>query len=158
MHVSDWIAIASAIIAALALGVSLASLWFAKRQADAADEANRIGLAALDVSRQQLETELRSSGKPSEPPYVPPWRISRVRGDSYALTNGGSDTEYDVHVEPPEYSASPLPMDFESIGPMSSVTFLIALTMASPNRNVTVTWRHGDETERRSWTGVLPAR
>lgn len=158
MQPSDWTAIVSAAIAFFALGASLAALWFAKRQADAADESNRISLAALDVSKKQLEIELKSAGKSANPTYVPPWRLSWVKGDTYALTNGGTDTEYDVQVTPPEYSAAPLPMRFESIGPMSSVTFLIALTIASPNRNVTVTWRHGDEAEHRSWTGVLPTR
>lgn len=137
-----------------------------EKQANEAAERNRVARAALDVSQQQLEVmrsrlEIEretSARQPVEPPYVPPWRLSWVKGDTYALTNGGADTEYDVQVTPPEYSAAPLPMRFESIGPMSSVTFLIALTIASPNRNVTVTWRHGDEAEHRSWTGVLPTR
>ena len=158
MCLSNWVSIASAAIALVSFGVAVASAWFSKKQVDAAMEANRISAAALDVSRQQLALERDSGRNAASLPYVPPWRLSWVKGDMYALTNGGSGVEHDVHVSPPAYSAVATEMDFPEIGPMSSVTFMLLLTEASPNRNVKVTWRHAEETDTRSWNGVLPPR
>lgn len=158
MGLSDWVSIVSAAIALVSFGAAVASAWFSKKQVDAATEANRISAAALEVSRQQLALGRESGGNVTSLPYVPPWHLSWVKGDMYALTNGGSDIEYDVHVNPPAYSGIASKMDFPEIGPMSSVTFMLLLTEASPNRNVKVTWHHANETDTRSWNGVLPPR
>lgn len=158
MGLSECLSIIGAAVSGLSIGVSALAAMFAWKQANAAEEANRISLASLEVSKQQLELEREANGKSPIAEYVPPWMLSRVRGSTFALTNGGTDDEYDVHVEPPAYSAVGATMDFEKIGAKSSVTFLVMLTEASPNRIVTVTWRHRDETDRRSWTGVLPTR
>lgn len=137
-----------------------------EKQADEASERNRVARAALDVSRQQLDI-MRSrleieretaSRQPVEPPYVPPWRLSWVRGSMYAITNGGSDVEHDVRIELPDGVIGASDLDFDKIGPMSSETFMAALTWSSSGRQLTVTWRHGSESERRSWSSPLPAR
>lgn len=153
MGFSDWLALASAVIAGIALGVSIASMLFSKRQADAAVEANRISAAELEVSKQQL-----ALARESALPYVAPWRLSWVKGDTYALTNGGSDVEMDVHIEPPEHSFAMSDMDFDEIEPMSSATFMVAITSECQNREATVHWRHGDDAAPLSWTGLLPSR
>lgn len=70
MGFSDWLASVSAVIAGIALGVSIASMLFSKRQAEAAVEANRISAAELEVSKQQL-----ALARESALPYVAPWRL-----------------------------------------------------------------------------------
>ena len=137
-----------------------------EKQADEDAERNRVARAALEVSKQQLEV-MRSrlaaerenaARQPVEPPYVPPWRLSHVKGVMYALTNGGTDIEHDVRIMLPDGVISDSGMEFTQIGPMSSETFMAALTWSPNDRLVTVTWRHGDEQDRRSWNAPLPPR
>lgn len=153
-NVSDWISLAGAIVAGIALGVSVVAAFFAKRQADAADEANRINRAMLDVARQQLKAS--SSDESERFPYVPPWKVEHVTGDLFALTNGGSSEERDVTIVPPLQSAVGSSLHFDRIEAMSTRTFMIVLTEASPNRNLTVTWNHDGIPE--TWQTVLPPR
>lgn len=165
MSASDWLALVSAVIAGVALGVSVVSVVFAKRQADAAAEANRISRTAndiarrqLDVMREQLDTEAAAGTvrRASVVPYVPPWRIDWYRGSTFAITNGGSATERDVRIIPPDNCAVASDLEFKEIEPMSSRTFMIAPTMATESRELTVTWMHDGGP--RSWTTVLPSR
>ena len=165
MGASDWLALVSAVIAGVALGVSVVSVVFAKRQADAAAEANRISRTAndiarrqLDVMREQLDADAAAGavGRTSVVPYVPPWRIDWYRGSTFTITNGGSATERDVRIIPPDNCAVASGLEFGEIGPMSSRTFMIVPTMATESREMTVTWMHDGGP--RSLTTVLPSR
>ncbi|MCI1643803.1 MAG: hypothetical protein LKI98_04180 [Bifidobacterium crudilactis] len=160
MGFSDWLSLIGAIVAGVSLGVAGLSAWFAKQQAKAAEESNRISAAALDVSRRQLDLQISAEGNidaPKASPYVPPWRVEHVSGSAYALTNGGDETAYDVHIEPPADTPA-YDTDFPQIGPMSSKQFTLIFTMASPSREISVTWCRSPEAEpEAAWTTSLPS-
>lgn len=160
MGFSDWLSLIGAIVAGVSLGVAGLSALFARQQTRAAEESNRISAAALEVQRRQLDLQISAEGGVEgfrSGPYVPPWRVEHVGGNTYALTNGGYETAYDVHIEPPADTPA-YDVDFPQIGPMSSKQFLLVFTMDSPSREISVTWRRSPESEpEAAWTTPLPS-
>ena len=91
-----------------------------------------------------------------EVPYVPPWTLQHLKGDTYVLTNGGSDVEYDIHIQVPSHSIVRGALEYPSIGPRASVSFLVGISMSTPNRNVTVSWARKPDGEQLRCEPVLP--
>lgn len=148
----DWPAWIGLGISVVALVVSGLAARYSFLQVKAAQEANRIQRAALDVARRQydLQSKQTDGRQAYAPPYVPPWRIEHTSNDGYALTNGGSDTEHDVQIEQEDTYIEPERLG--DVGPMDSIPVIIVFTSASPSHSVLVSWRHADEKQRRTQT------
>lgn len=152
MNASDITAFISLIVAIAALVISGLSAFFSFKQVKAAENQNAISKDSLKISEEQTGIMRKNS----EIPYVSPWRIEHVRGDTYVLINGGTDIEYDVHIEPPQPSIPRGSFDFKEFSPRSSESFMIILAMGATH-DLTVSWRHDpDKQDRQEWHTVLP--
>lgn len=146
----DWPAWIGLIISIAALVVAIMAAKYSFQQVKEAREANRLQRAELEIQRKQYDLQKSEGEKPTRLPYVPPWRLEHVSRSEYALTNGGTDTEHDVRVE--EDGTIINPTKLGDIRAKDSVPLKIVFTMASPSRSVHVSWRHGDEKNRRTLT------
>ena len=152
MNASDTTTFISLIVEIAALIISGLSAFFSFKQVKAAENQNAISKDSLKNSEEQTNIMRKNS----EIPYVSPWRIEHVRGDTYVLINDGTNIEYDVHIEPPQPSISEGSFDFEKFRPRSSESFMITLAMGATH-DLIVSWRHDpNKQDRQEWHTVLP--
>ncbi|SDR92770.1 hypothetical protein SAMN04489860_0404 [Paraoerskovia marina] len=164
------------LVAILAATFSGISLCYGRGQRDAAirqataAEAQTVYMGRqLEVMESELEfthevpassapafIELATSG--SARTRVPPWSLAHYRGDTFTLTNGSDETVYAVQIEMPEHTIHRGPYRWESIDPHAGETFLLAFSMASSSRKVTITWRWAPDGDVQSWSSTVPPK
>lgn len=116
------------------------------------------GAAVVYTRRQAVAAErVLALEEAAAARYRPPWTLTWVKGDTFALTNDGYESVFDVNLTPPPHSAARGALHHDEIDPGSSETFLVAMTQASPHRNLTVVWRRQPDGEAHSWKSPLPA-
>jgi len=163
----DWQAIGTAVAL---LGV-IGSLWVAIRgqsqdRTIAENTASRAEAAArlteeytqrVVVSLEVLAERGLGAGSPQVP--IVRWSLRRGTGDSYVLENQGSAPAHEVAVEGhpsligPDITAG----DPSTIAPGEAIKFFAAMSIATSDTTVTVTWTAapGDE-PRQHWRYPLP--
>lgn len=163
MTAEEWqiaASVVAAVVALIALGVAATAAGYTRGQRDASERQADAAEAQVEVMRRQLVVmESQGSGhRAHEVPYVPPWSLSHVRGDMYSLTNGGTEVAFDVQVTPPPHSAMRGTLEQAEVGPRSSMSFMAALTLASPHSMVKVTWSRSPGGPTLEWETILPAK
>jgi hypothetical protein len=131
--------IAALVIALVALGISGASVVYARRQ-------TRIAQRALELTEED-------AGR-----YAAPWRLEHTRGDMYALVNDGNEAVFDVVIEAPETSIVRGEREYARIPAGSAATFMLVLVWGSPCSDITVSWSREPGGERHDWTYPLPVK
>lgn len=147
------------VVAVLALLVAAAAAAYSRGQRDAANRQATAAEAQVDVMQRQLAVmEKQSTGTPGHVPYVPPWTLQHHAGDTYMLTNGGTEPEFDVAVELPPHTAAPGTLAWDRVDPRSSTTFMAARTLATPHSDVVVSWAREPGGPKLTWKTALPPR
>ena len=154
-------AVSAAVFAFLALVVAVVAAAYARGSRDATSRQATAAEAQVEIMRRQvdlMERQGSARGGAREVPYVSPWTLHHFRGDTYLLTNSGTSSEYDVHIELPVNTPRRGPFDHEQIDPRSSVKFLANRTMASSSDEVTITWSREPSGKQLTWKTVLPRK
>lgn len=152
------IATLSAVFAGFALGQNRGQTKVFKRQAEAAEIQNTLLERQVEMQEKQLQTRPGEVVTPRSDIYVPPWVLRWHKGDTYELVNGGNETEYHVKIDFPEHSANH-GGEWDAIGPRSSKTFVFAATLATPGRDIVVSWSRDPEgTETHFWESPIPPK
>jgi len=166
MNSSDWIALGSLVIAISSALSSLVGFLSNRRHVRAAEDKAERATAAAERSANALERTAqaaerhsvvasRSNGRPRVA-----WRLTRGGGDSFLLMNAGTATAYDVAIEPMDEHTGfhgPEPGAGVEIAPTEDVRFFAALTLASTDDRMLVSWLDHPEAEHRhEWRRNLP--
>ena len=154
-------AVGAAVFAFLALVVAVVAAAYARGSRDATNRQATAAEAQVEIMRRQvdlMERQGSARGGAREVPYVSPWTLHHFRGDTYLLTNSGTSSEYDVHIELPGNTPGRGPFDHEQIDPRSSVKFMAIRTMASSSDEVTITWSREPSGKQLTWKTVLPRK
>lgn len=138
--------IAAFVVSVVAVCISVAAVVFARKQAKAAEDQNRISGEQLALAKAESEK------------YRIPWRFEWRSGDTYALVNDSDDPEYDVQVMPPQGMRFNTRTDGSIVGPREPLIIMGALSGLGPGRQMTVTWRHQPDGEQMTWHEWLPTR
>jgi hypothetical protein len=159
------VAILAVVFSGISLGYSRGQRDAAIRQATAAEAQTVYMGRQVEVMERELElareTARTSEGfEPATPARtrVPPWTLAHYRGDTYTLTNGSDEMVHDVEVSMPEHTILRGPYRWESIDPHAGENFLLAFSMASSSRKVTVTWRWTPDGDIQSWSSTVPPK
>ena len=131
--------IAALVIALIALGISGASVMYARRQ-------TRIAQRALELTEEEAAR------------YVAPWQLEHTEGDMYALVNAGSEPVFDVVIEVPEHSVVRGDLELISIPAGSAAGFMLVLVWGSQGRDIRASWSREPGGERHDWVRPLPAK
>ena len=164
MNLAEWqaaAAVSAAAFAFLALVVAVVAAAYARGSRDATNRQATAAEAQVEIMRRQvdlMERQGSAGGGAREVPYVSPWTLHHFRGDTYLLTNSGTSSEYDVHIELPVNTPGRGPFDHEQIDPRSSVKFMAIRTMASSSDEVTITWSRESSGKQLTWKTVLPRK
>jgi hypothetical protein len=139
------VAVASLIVAMLALILAAASFFDGRRRAV---EANKAADRAAAAAERQTELAEREAEK-----YSPPWRLEPgPSGSAWTLTNDGHELAAGVRVRPVHESLvlinTPNGVD---IGPGSAVKFVVSLDEAVKDERVRIMWRRPGELTDREW-------
>ena len=113
------------------------------------------------IMRRQIDlmgSQGSARGAAREAPYVSPWTLQHFRGHTYLLTNSGTSSEYDVHIELPVSTPGRGPVDHEQIDPRSSVKFVVMRARTSSSDPVTITWSREPSGKHLTWKTVLPRK
>src|SRR5690606_27809732 len=114
-------------------------------QRDATERQAVAAEAQVDFMRRQVDLMEASAaaGHPLDSaPDVPPWTLQYARGDTYSLVNGGTRTAYDVRIDVPRDILTAGSYEWPKVDPRASVSFMLAFSLASSSRSVTVRWRN----------------
>ncbi|WIV43060.1 hypothetical protein [Glutamicibacter nicotianae] len=150
------IACAAAIFAGFSLGHTKSQRDSSVRQAIAAESQVDMMRRQNELLEQQITSGQSSSAGPAMP-YIPPWQVNWFKGDTFSLLNGGHSTEYDVSIEFPVHSVH-RGGSWEKLGPRESATFMFVATLATPGRDITISWRRSPGGELQTWKTQIPAR
>ena len=132
--------IAALVIALIALGISGASVMYARRQ-------TRIAQRALELTEEEAAR------------YPAPWRLEHTEGDRwYALVNDGSEPVFDVVIEVPGSVLVGGNLEYTSIPAGSAASFMLVVPWQSQARNISASWSREPGGERRDWMGLFPAK
>lgn len=151
------VSVLAAVFAGFALGHSRGQRDASVRQAIAAESQVDLMRRQLVLAEQELEL---GSSRGTVLPYVPPWMVNWEKGDTYSIVNGGYETEYDVNVKlPPNSAVSPgVEFQIDSLDPRSSQPFMFAASLATPHREILISWSREPGGERREWRGQIPRK
>lgn len=143
-------AIASFVIAVLALIAAAWSYWRSNKNAKAAVAAAKRSADASE--RSAIAAEVQASlARAAADRYEVPWTLTPASGDMVRLTNTNRvETAFDVRVRGVFDGRSPLDApDSVDIGPGSSIDFFkIGGTFGQPDTRICVLWRrtpHGPD-------------
>ena len=70
--------------------------------------------------------------------------------------DGTDEKVFDVEIEMPEHTIHREPYRWESVDPHASENSLLAFSMASSSRKVTVTWRWTSDGDAHTWISTVP--
>lgn len=138
--------VAAFVVSVLALFTAVGALVYARKQAGAAVEQNRIAAEQLALAKEEAAK------------YRVPWSFEWRKSDTYVLVNNSDEPEYDVEIHPPEHTVFRSRSEGDVVHPRSSMAFTVGFTMASPGRLLRVTWRHHPGGEVLEWSDWLPNR
>lgn len=167
----NWGVITANCLSAFAIVVAALGVWktdqrakraeVGTRDADAkatrAVEAAERSASAVERMAESLEQQAIDSEQRSATPGVA-WRLEHHQGDTYLLTNAGRAAAHDVRVETDESMFTTNLPDSVTLGPDEAVTFMAALSLATSDDTVRVTWASTPGGERSSWHRPLPPR
>lgn len=163
----DWLAenlpeAGSLTVASIAAVFAGFSLGHTKSQRDSSVRQAIAAENQVDMMRRQnelLEQQIANTEHPSPSviPYVPPWQVNWFKGDTFSLLNGGHSTEYDVSIEFPDNSVH-RGGGWQKLGPRESETFMFVATLATPNRDITISWRRSRDGELQTWKTQIPSK
>ncbi|MDF2848998.1 MAG: hypothetical protein K0R97_2980 [Oerskovia sp.] len=154
-----WVAVGAGVIALGSVAVAIVAVAYSKGQRDATKRQADAAEAQVGFMRRQIELMEASAaaGHPLESaPDVPPWTLQYARGDTYTLTNGGNRTAFDVRIDVPQDIVTAGSYAWPKVDPRASVSFLLAFSMASRSRSVTVRWTNEPAGPEREWTTDIP--
>ena len=154
-----WVAAGAGLISLGSVAVAIIAVAYSRGQRDATERQAIAAEAQVDVMRRQVELMEASAaaGHPLESaPDVPPWALQYARGDTYSLVNGGTRTAYDVRVDVPKGIWSAGAHEWPKVDPRASVSLLLAFSMASSSRSVTVRWKNAPDGPDLEWTTDIP--
>jgi hypothetical protein len=169
-----WVAVGAGLISLGSVTVAIVAVAYSRgqrdatvRQANAAEAQTAYMARQVELMEQELASAKSSGTVPSSllewipekvPTRVPPWSIAHFRGDTFSLSNGGTEPVYDVSLEPPAHTIHRGPYQWDRIDPRATTTFLLAFSMASSSRDVTVRWRWEPDGELQTWTSAVGPR
>lgn len=87
------------------------------------------------------------------------WSVTKATGDSFRLENAGAGIAYAVTIEGHQSLIGPdvIGGDATAVGPGEAVLFLAAMSMATSDATITVSWAPEPEaTDRQQWRYPLP--
>lgn len=87
------------------------------------------------------------------------WSVTKASGDSFRLENEGSATAYAVTIEGHRTLVGPdvIGGDASAVGSGEAVLFLAAMSIATSDVTITVSWASSvDATDRQTWRYPLP--
>ena len=166
MGPSEWISLASLLVALLTAGGSGLAYRNNKRESRAAGEkaerataaAERSALA-LERTAQAAELTRGAAARSSEVPRVA-WRLRHAGSDVFILENAGAATAYDVTIDPLDehvHVNGPEPGFGVEVGPNEDVKFYAAVTLAARDDRLLISWLdHPEADERHEWRRNLP--
>ena len=128
-------------------GASREAAASAERSAARADEA----VAAQKRMAEALEAQL--------PPSSATWCLEHFQGDSYLLTNSGTASAYQVHLDLGDIQIVRGELNPALLRTGDAHKFMAARTMGTVNDTVTVSWRDSPTSSQgRQWARPLPPR
>ena len=133
---------------------------FAEAAASRSEAAARLTEEYTSRVVEALEEIAAGAGiRGAEAAPVVRWSVTKASGDSFRLENEGSATAYDVTIEghPTLVGPDVIGGATRSVSPGEAVLFLAAMSLATSDATLTVSWAASEEdTDRQSWRYPLP--
>jgi hypothetical protein len=151
MGAEDWAAagaLAAAVIAALALGVSIWSAVIARRSASAADKSAEYAGEVAAIERARRADEVAEADRQQVQ-----FRLQHVQSKLYLLTNAGTGTAYGVTVDLGDPGNRPRTHD--ALPDVFPERYAVEVLLLQPGP-VTVQWHNREDRSDERRSRVLP--
>lgn len=145
---------AALLISAAAFVLSSWAAWNSHRQTN---ESRRQADAAEDQITMMRE-ERATADAQQEALDARPWRLSHYKGDTYELINIGSQTAYDISVAGGTRAQWYEAPENDQLTSGESATIIVAISLGSPSRKVTVRWATEPGGEQKEMQLLLPPK
>lgn len=140
--------IAAFVVSIVAVVVAALAGWWAKVSAAAA-------VRSADAAEAALALEQERAAK-----YTAPWRLSWLKGDTYALLNDGDENVYGVEVDPGGLPWIKGEREHDVIHARAPITFMTTRGFTGGSDVITVTWHRTPDLsdDPHTWRHPLPLK